>query len=1566
MREVSVPIFFGGMGHRLRKAAAAVLLFGPLSPVPGREEAGDWPQWRHDAARSACSPQDLSGDLRFHWVREFRPWRPAWPDQPRMTFDAALRPVVSGRTLFVGLPGQDAVVALDTRTGEERWRVFTDGPVRLPPAVWKDGVLAVSDDGYLYCLEAATGSLRWRFRGGPGDRRVLGNGRLISAWPARGGPVVADGVVYFAAGIWPFMGVSIHALEAGTGRLLWSNEEEGSRFLLQPHRAEAFGGVAPQGPLAVAGDRLLIPGGRSVPACHDRSTGKLVHYRPADAPRRGGFEVVPAGGVYFVDGAAFDLESGLPVGELGAAPVVAEGGLFWAGRDRGISSMEMPSLEWVETEDRKGKKSRRRVWRRPPTAAFPAPAAQVLIRAGNRLFGGGDGGVWAFDPALRQVTWSAPVEGRVLDLAAADGRLFASTREGRIYCFGPGEREGVPRRGDSPGPPREDGGNSEAEAILDLAGVREGYALLWGLGKGRRLEDLIRGSRLHLVVVDPDPRRVEEARRRLDAAGWYGDRVAVHAGDPARFPFPPYVSSLTVVEEGLVLDREGAGRLFDALRPFGGVACLGAGSARREDLEAWIPEAKVREEGRFLRVSRPGAPPGSGDWTHEHADASNTRVSRDRRVRAPLGMLWFGGSSHEGLLPRHGHGPQPQAVGGRIFVEGVDLIRALDLYTGRVLWESRLPGLGALFDNVLHQPGANASGSNFVSLPDGIYVAYGRSCLRLDPATGRILKEFRLPPARGDTEVPLWGYLNVCEEVLIGGAEPLVGRMPSPPADPRAGDDDPDEERPKEDLLAARSGLDPDFFSSSRRLVAMDRHEGKVLWSVEARLGFRHNGICAGGGRVYCIDRLPGVRAERLKREGRTPPAAPRLAALDLGTGRELWATEEDVFGTWLSYSSAHDILVESGRVARDTLRDEPRGMRAYRASDGKVLWMRRDYAGPAMIQGDTILMAGAACDLRTGELRGRFHPLTGLPEAWTWRRSYGCNTPAASAHLLTFRSGMAGYFDLERDGGTGNFGGFRSGCSHNLVVAGGVLCAPDYTRTCLCGYPNQTSLALVPLPSGEMWTYFGSSEVRGPVRRVGVNLGAPGDRRAEDGTLWIEHPSVAGRSPSVPVRLVPEKAEVFRLHPMGVEGEGPAWVAASGVRGIRSVGITMDREGRKERSYEVRLHFLEPDPAVGPGDRVFDVFLQGRRVLGGFDIVREAGGPRRGVVRGFSAIPVTKELVVELAPVRGREPLLCGIEAATAFDEPLFRCARERWRADPYEAEVYLRGSPEGTSREELEALERASGRANLEVRRRPGMDPPVAGGTGAGWIVLREPVLEGGRDRILWSGPLEEGVTERLVDSPVRKELVRRLLSGEAVVWLLLEGDRDEPGEAARARLEAVLRDIARRLSGGPVETSGGRGHPSFSVLRVAPEDPAEEVTVRILRAAGPEGIPGPMVFAVAGRGRIFGARPLGEVDEAWVSGICATLGGPHRGESKRAHSGMDLLLAASWDGVFGPRWPAEVLLVPGRRAPGGADEEPEGGGEPAGEIPRGGPRWIPAVLLGAVTFLLGLLLWGRRRGG
>ena len=197
--------------------------------------ADNWPMWRYDSGRTAAAPHDLSDNLSLSWIRRLPPQEPAWRDEAAMQFDSGYAPIAQNGLLFVGSTVNDSLMAFDLETGSEEWRFYTEGPIRVAAAAWRDRVCVASDDGYLYCLRAADGSPLWKFRGGPTGRRLIGNERLISTWPVRGGPVIAEGKVYFAAGVWPFMGVFVHALDAETGRVLWTNDSLSFAFRRLPH-----------------------------------------------------------------------------------------------------------------------------------------------------------------------------------------------------------------------------------------------------------------------------------------------------------------------------------------------------------------------------------------------------------------------------------------------------------------------------------------------------------------------------------------------------------------------------------------------------------------------------------------------------------------------------------------------------------------------------------------------------------------------------------------------------------------------------------------------------------------------------------------------------------------------------------------------------------------------------------------------------------------------------------------------------------------------------------------------------------------------------------------------------------------------------------------------------------------------------------------------------------------------------------------------------------------------------------------------------------------------------------
>jgi outer membrane protein assembly factor BamB len=1219
--------------------ALALLSLVSLTARPMAARAGDWPLWRYDAMRSAASPHPLPPDLKLHWVRQLPRLTPCWLDQPKMHFDAAYEPIVAGQRLFIGSSHSNSVTAYDTRTGEEAWVYFANAPVRFAPLAWRDKLFFACDDGYLYCLKASDGVLAWRFRGGPSDRTILGNERLISMWPARGAPVIADDKIYFAAGIWPFMGIFLHALDAESGRLLWTNDGDGSIYIKQPHNADSFAGVAPQGPLVAIGPKLLIPGGRSVPACYDRATGKMLYYQLADNAKRGGGSSVSAVDQLLLNGgAAFDLanESYLgPIGEL----VTFSNDRLYDYRNREVRALDLKSssVALQDTVDRKGAAVKTSKWTIKDIGKTETPTLTALIKAGPRLYAGTSNrlltlGLPGTDNSTTSSTWEAEIEGTPVSLVAADDRLFAVTLEGSVYCFGSAASSpATPPLHALPAQPiaSNPAAKSKAESLLTAAGTKEGYCLLFSAGSSTLARELSQQTNLRLIAIEPDATAANALRAEFKAAGIGAERATIIVADPVQIDLPAYLSSLTIVASLPSTDRaEFVAKVFASLRPFGGVACLPlAGKDAQELADSLRPfelaGAAWKPAGDVTLLTRDGPLRGTADWTHEHADAANTRVSKDTVVKAPLGLLWFGGPTNDAILPRHGHGPQPQVVDGRLIIEGMDLLRAMDIYTGRLLWEASLPGVGALYDNTAHQPGANASGTNYIAAKDGIYVAYGKSCLRLDPATGQKTAEFQLPAAPGGSEPPVWGYLNVADQYLVGGAEPLFNPG------------------------LANSRGENDNHASSSRLAVLDRASGKVLWTITAKSGFRHNGICIGGGRLYCIDRVSGPELSRLKRRGEDAANEPRLLVFDLASGKQLWSTEHDVFGTWLSYSAERDVLVEAGRVASDTISDEPKGMRAYRADTGLALWENKSYSGPAMLHHDTILMAGKACDLLSGSPRMRQHPISGEPVEWTWSRNYGCNTPMASEHLLTFRSGAAGYLDFCNDGGTGNFGGFRSSCSNNLIVAGGLLTAPDYTRTCICSYQNQTSIALVPMSDVETWTSFGAQTPKQPVRRLGVNLAAPGDRKADDGTLWLEYPSVGGNSPTVDVQIEPTGVEWFRRHSSQIEGPGLSWVAASGAKGLTSLRIKLADADSAPRQYTVRLHFLEPDD-VKPDERVFSVSIQGAKWLPTLDVVQAAGGTNRSLVKEINNVTAAESLLVELAPAstsKHSAAILSGVE---------------------------------------------------------------------------------------------------------------------------------------------------------------------------------------------------------------------------------------------------------------------------------------------------------------------------------
>ncbi len=1041
--------------------------------------ADDWPMWRYDANRSAASPAALPDKLSLHWTRQLPPPRPAWPIEPRLQFDACYEPVAAGKTLFIASQVRDTLTAYDTRTGEERWTFFAGGPIRFAPVIWKGKVLFVSDDGYIYCLDAGTGRKIWSFRGSlQKERKQLGNGRLVSFWAARGGPVVVDGTVYFAAGIWPSMGVYIHAVDAETGSTVWTNSDmdflENIRI---DHNNLKDAGLSPQGYLLVSGDSLIMPNGRSMPAILDRKTGKFRHY--IQGYRNGHCRVTAVGNYAFVGTeGVIDITTGREVGSRFAAAgtnapqsfdinkfELFEGPIspykfmpgcsswsvltsnviygFQQGKCYAYDLTQPPAVREYESKVPSGRMSKPWRWDLPglwETKITGNAQCRSLLKAGSRLYGHFGNELVALELGSSggekpEIAWKQKLSDMPASMITADDRLFVITTNGTIHCFAAGSSE--PRTiplTNVPLPVSTDKWYARTESILKTTGVSDGYCVVLGLDTGRLVDELLAQSKLCVIAVDENADKVEALRRRFIAAGLYGDRVEVHCGDPFAFPLPQYLANLIVSEtesQSGFINARIMPAVYSALRPYGGVACFSLSDGDHANLQKALTEnaqecSSLTRTGSFSMLRKVGSLPGVAFWTHESSTAARTFYSDDDRVKAPMGILWYGHGTgpHFSQINDYDSGVKPQVVGGRMFAlrQNPPLLHAMDVYTGRVLWT---------------QPTDRYA--RYVSMEDGIYVAGNGKCTVYEPASGREMAAYPLDVGGTEKKKPAVRCIRVGNDTIVVG----VG-------------------------FEAKVGFTEELWDS-KVLIALDQATGKHLWTYPAKNRVGFHAVALGDRLVFCIDSISPTIAGKDMKPGQTiTNTNTKVLALDVRTGAEKWAMADNrpasVFmaahwpsmrgnDDWVAYAEAVKIVLAGRRS----------GAIAYEAETGKQLWAKPVGGQPLIIEGETFVnQGGERFDILTGKSLGGNSQIV---------KRLGCNYMVGSKHLLLMRDASASYADIETQTRYW-LRNLRSGCSSSLMAADVVLVLPCFSSGCVCNYPIQTSLAMVYMPEMTDWAH--------------------------------------------------------------------------------------------------------------------------------------------------------------------------------------------------------------------------------------------------------------------------------------------------------------------------------------------------------------------------------------------------------------------------------------------------------------------------------------------------------------
>ncbi len=289
---------------------------------------------------------------------------------------------------------------------------------------------------------------------------------------------------------------------------------------------------------------------------------------------------------------------------------------------------------------------------------------------------------------------------------------------------------------------------------------------------------------------------------------------------------------------------------------------------------------------------------------------------------------------------------------------------------------------------------------------------------------------------------------------------------------------------------------------------------------------------------------------------------------------------------------------------------------------------------------------------------------------------------------------------------------------------------------------------------------------------------------------------------------------------------------------------------------------------------------------------------------------------------------LLCSLaSSAGACNIPVFRYALERWQQDAYEIVIHHGAELSTSDREFLDQLQSLSqlsgGPSNITLVHKSDDAITVPS--------LRVTTVVGGRTIEFWRGTIDEAKQLGLTASPVRTELIRRLLAGDSVVWLLLRSSDARQSDEVRDLLTDSFASLKTkiRLPDG-VGLPGSELHSEvpllvkFSLIEVDPADDAESFLVQSLRRFRPDAIEQnePLLIPVFGRGRALEVIPANELTAPLIEDLSMFLSAACSCQVKEQNPGFDLLLSVDWDtrlyGASGVRPPPPVTVDGSNRPP------------------------------------------------
>jgi outer membrane protein assembly factor BamB len=589
------------------------------------------------------------------------------------------------------------------------------------------------------------------------------------------------------------------------------------------------------------------------------------------------------------------------------------------------------------------------------------------------------------------------------------------------------------------------------QSIIQNAKVDRGICLVLGSEKAHLALELAKQSKLRVIAVETDPDKVSVSRRYLKAAGLYGSRVTVRqVDDLSMLPFVGHFANLVVSEAPLTTDTQSAlaAEIYRVLRPDGGIACLRSAEASKDQLGHWRKQAgievKLKEDALGLwSVVQRGPLPGAGEWSHQYGRADNSAFGGEQllgvKTADDMEVQWIGRPGPRFKPDRSGRKPSPLTTAGRLFVQGLHRIAALDAYNGTVLWSLEIPDLQRF-----NMP---RDCSNWCADREFVYAAVRDKCWQIDAASGEVVKIHDVVDARGDSVKLDWGAIVSLDSQLIGTAVKQGTSWTNFWGGADAG------------WYDARSGAVTNKVCADS-IFSIDKKGGTTRWTY-SRGVVLNSTVTVAKNRVYFVEcRNREVIDAEERRIGNPKLWEDQyLVALDAYSGKIVWEQPIDTKdGKVVFYLAGGD----ADRLVIVSSADENYHIYGYSTNQGEQLWKQsfrwpggKGDHGKAMsrpaIVGGRVYVRPHVFELASGK------PLPLQMPAG------GCGTYACSANSIFFRASRVTLWDQKTSETTG-WNRLRPDCWLSAIPAAGMLLSAEGGGGCSCGTWMETSVGFMPL----------------------------------------------------------------------------------------------------------------------------------------------------------------------------------------------------------------------------------------------------------------------------------------------------------------------------------------------------------------------------------------------------------------------------------------------------------------------------------------------------------------------